>query len=111
MSFRSLMYPRNNDMQSTNPNLPEMTRTHSPHTAVSAESLPSHQSDASFHFDNSVPSIASPASDGLRPVEADASLGLASRNFSGLYGLTSDMEPILMVGFQVNLRIAIADYY
>jgi hypothetical protein len=41
--------------------------------------------------------MVSPASGDLRPVEADASLGLASSHFAELYGLTSDMEPILMV--------------
>lgn len=33
--------------------------------------------------------------------ETDASLGLAPSNFSELYGLTSDMEPILMVCLHV----------
>jgi hypothetical protein len=38
--------------------------------------------------------------------ETDASLGLAPSNFSELYGLTSDMEPILMVCLHVGKTLA-----
>jgi hypothetical protein len=73
----------------------------SPRTSASMESLAPQQSASPFHFEQNHPIQGSPASAsqsaGLESVEADASLGLASSNFAELYGLTSDMEPILMV--------------
>ena len=75
----------------------------SSHT-FSPSGAPSHmQSGASIQYERDLPGLVPPrVSSGTEPVGADASLGLASGNFAKLYGLTSDMEPILMVGGQAS---------
>jgi hypothetical protein len=83
-------------------------RNISPHTSASVESLVPVQPGNSLNISSSLPGLVSAAVPlEMGALDADASLGLASNNFAELYGLTSDMEPILMVCSQVHKNIQV----
>jgi hypothetical protein len=75
------------------------TRIIRPLATSPATSFMPNQFETSFQSVPNVPSDVSSSGSrlSLHQIEEDASLGLASSHFAELYGITSDMEPILMV--------------